>query len=61
MAGVSVIPAEFDASRAFVGPRWGREISGPGVIESSDEGVHVGGEQVGVAVHGHRDGGVAVR
>jgi hypothetical protein len=40
-------------------PRLGREVSGPDVIESSDECVDVGGEEAGVAVHGHRNGGVA--
>ena len=57
--GFLLSPAEFESSCAVVGPRLGREVSSPDVIESSDERVDVGGEEVGVAVHGHGDGGVA--
>ena len=42
--GFLLSPAELDSPCAFVGPRLGREVSGPDVIESSDEGVDVGGE-----------------
>ena len=54
--GFLLSPAEFDASRLVSRPRLGREVSSPDVIESSDEIVDVGGEQVGVSVHGHGDG-----
>ena len=57
--GFLLSAAEFESSCALVGPRLGREVSGPDVIESFDERVDVGGEQVGVAVHGHRDRRVA--
>ncbi len=57
--GFLLSPCEVDSLCEFVGPRMGREVSGPDVIESSDERVDVGGESVGAAVHGHRDGGLA--
>ena len=57
--GFLLSPAEFESSCAFVGPRLGREVSSPDVIQPSDERVDVGGEQMGVAVHGHGDGRVA--
>ena len=40
-------------------PRRGSETSSPDVSEPSDEVVDVGWEEVGVAVHGHRDPRVA--
>ena len=51
--------AEVDSSRLVSGPRVGRAVSSPDVVESSDEVVDVGGEQVGVAVHGDGDRRVA--
>ena len=51
--------ADVDSPWSLVGPRLGREVSSPDVFQSSDECPDVGGEEVGVAVHGHRDGRVA--
>jgi hypothetical protein len=39
-----VVPLASGSDALFVGPRRGREVSGPDVIESSDERVDLGGE-----------------
>ena len=54
--GFRLSPAEFDAAGPVSGQRLGRETSSPDVLEPSDEVVHIGWEQVGVAVHGHGNG-----
>lgn len=41
--------AELDSPCAFVGPRLGRDVSSPDIIEPSDERVDIEGEWVGMA------------